>query len=125
MLLWNGEYGGLNFYKKETIELFSKKQVKENRRGLGWDKPNVAHWKSPTSEYASAKTFGHTGFTGTAVWVDPEFDLIYIFLSNRINPDAENTKLMTLNIRSRIQDLIYKSIFELDQYKENKITPEP
>ena len=125
MLLWKGEYGGLNYYKKETIELFSEKQVKENRRGLGWDKPNVASWKSPTSEYASAKTFGHTGFTGTAVWVDPEFDLIYVFLSNRINPDAENTKLMKLNIRSRIQDVIYKSIFELDQYKVFKITPEP
>ncbi len=124
MLLQGGEYGGERYFKPETIELFSKKQVKDNRRGLGWDKPNLGHWRSPTSRHASGDTFGHTGFTGTAVWIDPAYDLVYIFLSNRINPDAENGKLMELNIRSRIQDLIYKSIWELDQYKET-FTPEP
>jgi CubicO group peptidase (beta-lactamase class C family) len=55
-------------------------------------------------------TFGHTGFTGTAAWVDPENKLIYIFLSNRIHPDPGNTKLVQYNIRSRIHDVIYQSL---------------
>ncbi|MDH5599033.1 MAG: serine hydrolase, partial [Cyclobacteriaceae bacterium] len=118
MLLNGGTYAGQKYFNKETIEKFTQKQVEENRRGLGWDKPTVGSWKGPTSESASALTFGHTGFTGTAVWVDPEFDLVYIFLSNRIHPDAENTKLMKLNTRTRIQDAIYKSIWNIEQYKE-------
>ncbi|MDH5603704.1 MAG: serine hydrolase, partial [Cyclobacteriaceae bacterium] len=118
MLMSEGYYGGEQYFKSSTLNYFTAKQVKDNRRGLGWDKPNIGSWRTPTSEFASGKTFGHTGFTGTAVWVDPEFDLIYIFLSNRIHPDAENTKLMTLNIRSRIQDLIYKSIWNYEQYRD-------
>ncbi|HEY0770945.1 MAG TPA: serine hydrolase, partial [Sphingobacteriaceae bacterium] len=63
---------------------------------------------------ASAQTFGHTGYTGTCVWVDPKYNLIYIFLSNRVHP-AVDTKLYTLNIRSRIQDVIYKAIMNGDK----------
>jgi CubicO group peptidase (beta-lactamase class C family) len=111
MLLQQGHYGGLSFYKPETIQLFTSRQFETSRRGLGWDKPLLSDFTSPTSMYASAKTFGHTGFTGTCLWVDPEFDLVYVFLSNRVYPDRSN-KLITLNIRSRIQDVIYQSIFE-------------
>lgn len=111
MLLQQGHYGGLSFYKPETIQLFTRRQFETSRRGLGWDKPLLSDFTSPTSMYASAKTFGHTGFTGTCLWVDPEFDLVYVFLSNRVYPDRSN-KLITLNIRSRIQDVIYQSIFE-------------
>jgi CubicO group peptidase (beta-lactamase class C family) len=110
MLLQEGSYGGTRYYKPETIRQFTNKQFDKSRRGLGWDKPIQSDWNSPTSLYASPKTFGHTGFTGTCLWVDPEFNLVYIFLSNRVYPDRSN-KLITANIRSRIQDVIYESIF--------------
>jgi beta-N-acetylhexosaminidase len=111
MNLQNGSYGGINYFMKGTVPRFTSKQYTSNRRGLGWDKPVPGEWNSPTSPFASKSSFGHTGFTGTAVWVDPEFDLVYIFLSNRIYPDAENKKLIKNNIRTRIQDLIYQSMW--------------
>lgn len=112
MWLQKGSYGGQQFFKPETVDFFTAKQYDSSRRGLGWDKPTVSDWNGPTSLYASPKTFGHTGFTGTAIWVDPEFNLVYVFLSNRVFPDMFNTKLLTANIRPRIQDVIYQSIFE-------------
>jgi CubicO group peptidase (beta-lactamase class C family) len=110
MLLQKGGYGGLQYYKPETVRMFIAKQYTTSRRGLGWDKPVVGEWNSPTSRFASPATFGHTGFTGTCLWVDPEFDLVYIFLSNRVFPDRSD-KLIQTNIRSRIQDVIYEAIF--------------
>ena len=117
MWLQKGEYGGLRYFKAETIELFTSKQYETSRRGLGWDKPVPSDPNGPTSIYASAKTFGHTGFTGTCVWVDPEFELVYVFLSNRVYPDMTNNKILNANIRPRIQDVIYQSIFN---YTSNK-----
>ena len=114
MYLQGGVYGGYRYFNKETLDYFTKKQIETNRRGLGWDKPDFSGEGSVAKAGVSSKTFGHTGFTGTAVWVDPEYDLIYIFLSNRIHPDAENGKLMSLNIRSRIQELIYNSISDFN-----------
>jgi beta-glucosidase-like glycosyl hydrolase/CubicO group peptidase (beta-lactamase class C family) len=111
MLLQQGSYGGYQYYKPETVRTFTQKQFVTSRRGLGWDKPIPNDHNSPTSLYASPDTFGHTGFTGTCIWVDPEFDLVYVFLSNRVHPDMTNNKLMSANIRPRIQDVIYKSIF--------------
>jgi CubicO group peptidase (beta-lactamase class C family) len=111
MLLQNGTYGGVQYYRPETVSLFTRKQYDTSRRGLGWDKPLQSDWNSPTSLYASPSTFGHTGFTGTCVWVDPEFGLVYVFLSNRVHPDMNNNKLLSANIRSRIQDTIYQAIF--------------
>ncbi|MBX2965469.1 MAG: serine hydrolase [Cyclobacteriaceae bacterium] len=116
MLLQNGSYGGQQYYKPETIQLFTAKQFDNSRRGLGWDKPVQSDWATPTSLFASARTFGHTGFTGTCIWIDPEFDLVYVFLSNRVHP-VRNGKLITTNIRSRIQDAIYQSIFDHNQYQ--------
>jgi CubicO group peptidase (beta-lactamase class C family)/beta-glucosidase-like glycosyl hydrolase len=110
MLLQEGSYGGLQYYKPETVRLFTAKQFDSSRRGLGWDKPVQGEWNSPASRYASRETFGHTGFTGTCLWVDPEFDLVYIFLSNRVFPDRSD-KLIQTNIRSRIQDVIYEAMF--------------
>ncbi len=115
MLLNGGTYGGVRFFKRETVELFTSKQYENSRRGLGWDKPLVGDFNSPTSEFASARTFGHTGFTGTCIWVDPEFDLVYVFLSNRVWPDRNN-KLLNANIRPRIQEVIYRSIFNYCQF---------
>jgi CubicO group peptidase (beta-lactamase class C family) len=116
MLLNGGTYGGVRFFKKETVEQFTSKQYENSRRGLGWDKPTVGDYNGPTTELASAKTFGHTGFTGTCIWVDPEFDLVYVFLSNRVWPDRSN-KLLNANIRPRIQEVLYKSIFNYCQFQ--------
>ena len=116
MLLQQGTYGGYRFYKPATIKMFTQKQFESSRRGLGWDKPIQSEWNGPTSLAASPKTFGHTGFTGTCIWVDPEFDLVYVFLSNRVNPSMTNNKLLNANIRPRIQDVIYESIFNYCQY---------
>ena len=117
MWLQKGSYGGMRYFKPETIDLFTSKQYESNRRGLGWDKPTLSDWNGPTSLYASPKTFGHTGFTGTAIWVDPEFDLVFVFLSNRVYPDMFNTKLLSGNIRPRIQEVIYQSIFEYCKFR--------
>jgi CubicO group peptidase (beta-lactamase class C family)/beta-glucosidase-like glycosyl hydrolase len=115
MLLQRGSYGGYRYYKPETVDLFTAKQFDRSRRGLGWDKPVQSEWNGPTSLKASPKTFGHTGFTGTCIWIDPEFNLVYIFLSNRVYPDR-SAKLITSNIRSRIQDVVYESIFDYCKY---------
>ncbi len=111
MNLQDGYYGGTRYLQEGTLKKFTTQQSSRNRRGLGWDKPERNGKINPTSRYASASTFGHTGFTGTAVWVDPEFDLVYVFLSNRIHPKANNTKLIKSNIRTRIQDAIYDSMW--------------
>ncbi len=110
MLLQRGYYGGHQYFKPETVDLFTRKQFKPSRRGLGWDKPIQSDWSSPTSLSASAETYGHTGFTGTCIWIDPEFNLVFVFLSNRVHPDR-NSKFNSSNIRSRIQEIIYQSIF--------------
>lgn len=116
MLLQKGSYGGHQFYKPETVEFFTTKQYETSRRGLGWDKPTVSDWAGPTTLLASPLTFGHTGFTGTCIWVDPAFNLVYVYLSNRVHPDMTNNKLLNANIRPRIQEVIYKAIFNYRQY---------
>lgn len=118
MFLNGGTFGGKRYLKKETIDWFTTYQTPISRRGLGFDKPekNNAIRTVKTSypaQYVSSKTYGHTGFTGTCVWVDPVYDLVYIFLSNRVNPEGgDNRKLLDLNIRSRIQDIVYESLEE-------------
>lgn len=117
MLLWNGQYGNEHFLDPATIALFTSCQYcPENRRGLGFDKPEGDTARiSPTCENISLKSYGHTGFTGTIVWADPEQDLIYVFLSNRIHPDQRNSKLIKMDIRTRIQKVLYDAI---EQYGE-------
>ncbi|MFY8021526.1 MAG: serine hydrolase domain-containing protein, partial [Bacteroidia bacterium] len=106
MLMNGGTYGGNRFLKESTIDYFSKKQNKKSRRGLGFDKPELNVLKaSPSGKLSSALCFGHTGFTGTCAWADPKNGLVYVFLSNRINPSAENKKLADQNIRTKIHDL--------------------
>ncbi len=111
LLLNRGLYGGTQYFKQTTVNLFTKQQFPGNRRGLLFDKPEPDSTKSsPTCRSASLKTFGHQGFTGTCVWVDPQYNLIYIFLSNRVNPDASNDKLVKMNVRTDIQQVIYDAI---------------
>ncbi|MBN1251837.1 MAG: serine hydrolase [Bacteroidales bacterium] len=110
MFLQKGEYGGRRYLNSSTVALFTKKAYSKsnNRRALGFDRPG-SRKKSPVSNLASSYSFGHTGFTGTMAWVDPKEDFIYIFLSNRVYPNAQNNKLVELNIRSKIQSVFYQS----------------
>ena len=108
MLLNGGTYKGKQYIKPETISLFTSQQNPNSRRGLGFDKPSVDNLNSsPTSPLCSFATFGHTGFTGTCAWVDPFNELIFVFLSNRVYPDASNKKLARRKYRERLQSLFY------------------
>jgi CubicO group peptidase (beta-lactamase class C family) len=109
MMLNRGVYGGAQYIKPETVDLFTAKQSNISRRGLGFDRWDPDLSKHYPSQLASPETYGHTGFTGTCVWVDPKYNLVYIFLSNRVNPTVTN-KLSSLNIRARIQDVVYQAI---------------
>ncbi len=109
MLLNKGAYGGVEYFKPQTVDLFTAKQSDASRRGLGFDRWDPDPAKKYPSEYASEQTYGHTGYTGTCLWIDPAHDLIYIFLSNRVHPKVTN-KLLNLSTRSRIQDVVYKAI---------------
>lgn len=111
MFLNDGTYGGERFVGEECMREFTRVKSPNSRRGMGFDKPDVENPdKSPASENTPASAYGHTGYTGTAFWVDPDNDLIYIFISNRVFPHRWNTKLMEMNIRPRIQSAIYSSI---------------
>ncbi len=110
MNLQNGNYGGSRFFQSPVVSEFARPQAAGSRRGLGWDHGDPSKPEGPTSHLAPASTFGHTGFTGTCVWMDPDNQILYIFLSNRVYPDAGNNKLRQYNIRTRIQEVIYKSL---------------
>ncbi len=111
VLLNGGNYGGVEYFKPETIELFTSHQSGVSRRGLGFDRGEGGY----PSSLASSGTYGHTGYTGTCVWVDPKYKLIYIFLSNRVYPSVNN-KINSLRIRPRIQDAIYEAILKGNDY---------
>jgi len=109
MLLNKGTYGGKQYFKPQTVETFTARQSTVSRRGFGFDRWDPDLTKRYPSSTASPQTFGHTGYTGTAVWVDPSRGLVYVFLSNRVNPTVTD-KLVKMGIRSRIQDVINKAI---------------
>ena len=111
MLLNGGQYGGHRFYMPSTLRAFTRQQFKGNRKGMGFDKPEMDPEKvSPAAPSASGEAFGHTGFTGTCAWADPRDELIFIFLSNRVHPKANNHKLVGQNIRTRMQEAAYRAI---------------
>lgn len=113
MLLNHGNYAGKKILDSLIIEEFTKRQfpLNDNRRGIGFDKPLLDNEKGgPSCQEASKQSFGHSGFTGTYAWADPKYDLVYIFLSNRIYPKASNRKLITMDIRTKIQKVIYEAI---------------
>lgn len=108
MLLNGGEIDGKRYLSKETCNLFTTETSKISRRGLGFDKPDMEDPKKGNcASGVPAGVYGHTGFTGTCAWVDPENDLVYVFLSNRIYPNVTNRKLNQLHIRERIQEAVY------------------
>ena len=113
MLLNGGVFNGERYLKPETIKLFTSYHSTVSRRGYGFDKPekdNASRSEPYPSLSVSPGTFGHTGFTGTCVWADPKYNLVYIFLSNRVNPTRDNARFGQMNIRPRIQEVIYGSI---------------
>ena len=111
LYLNQGFYGGERFFKPETIDAFNKCYYCENniRRGVGFDKPQLGE-SGPTCGCVSMTSFGHSGFTGTFTWADPEEEIVYVFLSNRTYPNANNRSLIGSNLRSKIQEAIYEAI---------------
>ena len=107
-----GEYGGRRYLSEKTVKEFTKCQFckDDNRRGAGFDKPVRGGNGGPTCSCVSYESFGHSGFTGTLAWADPAEEVVYIFLSNRVYPDASNRKLVEMDIRTRIMEVIYDAV---------------
>lgn len=114
MLLNDGYWNGRRYLSKSVIDLFTNYHSGSSRRGYGFDKPEKDNYKTAGGypcQAASPRTYGHTGYTGTCIWADPTYNLLFVFLSNRVNPDGgENRKLISMNVRSRIQDAIYNAL---------------
>ena len=111
MLLDGGVYRGVHYLDSKTIATFTSRHFakQNNRRALGFDKQLFNPSKSgQTCPEASQASFGHTGFTGTMVWVDPDYDLVYVFLSNRVHPTATPNLLARMNVRTEIQSILYQ-----------------
>ena len=107
MLLNGGTYGGKRYLKKETIDLFIQKQNEKSNRVLGWDLKTINGY-STAGNLFSQNSFGHTGFTGTSIWVDKEKNLFVIFLTNRTFPTRANTKIR--NVRPMLHDTVIKAL---------------
>lgn len=113
MYLNDGFYGGDNYILPQTIAYFTQHTAHDFRRAVGFDKPETHPERpQPTCVSAPPCAFGHTGFTGAGIWADPENELIYIFLSNRVHPHAYNNQFSKADIRPRIQQVIYDAIME-------------
>ena len=113
MYLQKGFYGGKRYFKPETFDKFNTCYFcdKGNRRGIGFDKPQLGE-DGPTCGCVSLSSFGHSGFTGTYTWADPEKEIVYVFLANRTYPNANDNALLKANIRTEIQRLIYEAIVD-------------
>ena len=111
LLLQKGFYGGRRYLQPETVDLFIQRCGVCSRRGIGFDMmqaiPQLAINLSPKS---SPSTFGHLGFTGIAAWADPEHQLIFILLSNRTYPSMENNKFINMDVRRKVQTLVYDAL---------------
>ncbi len=117
MYLQMGSYGGRQYLSESTMKEFTRAQFprNNNRRGLGFDKPslnnpNLSEKGSYPVKDASPESFGHSGYTGTFVWIDPKYKLVYIFLSNRVFPTRNNNKISDMNVRTEIQQIIFKNM---------------
>lgn len=115
MYLWKGKYGGEQYITPNTIDKFTFAHYANegNKRGLGFDKPKLENRESDScAEDASMNSFGHAGYTGTFVWVDPDSGILFIFMSNRVNPTRNNRKIYQYNVRPSIHQAIYDAIIE-------------
>jgi beta-N-acetylhexosaminidase len=110
LYLWQGRYGGQQLIKTETIAEYTRCQFcPDNRRALGFDKPDPKNPALNAARSASPRSYGHTGFTGTYFWVEPDLDLFVILLTNRVNPTRNNGKLGELGVRSALLQLAIES----------------
>lgn len=126
MLIQKGTYNGIQYFKQNTIEEFTKIQYPENnnRRGLGFDKPLIDNNKLDITEaypapQVSPNSFGHSGFTGTFIWADPDHELVFIFLSNRVYPNRTHRNIYNLNIRPKLQEVFYTNPFLEEKLTNN------
>jgi beta-N-acetylhexosaminidase len=111
MLLNKGIYGSKRYFKAATVDLFTAYHSTLSHRGLGFDKPLADEENGgPAGDRCSGFAFGHQGFTGTCAWADPATGIVFVFLSNRVYPTAENVKINKLDVRTTAQDYIYQSI---------------
>ncbi len=110
MLLNGGVYNGKQIINKKTIDEWTTKQTKQSDRGLGWDTRSKE--KSSSGKYFSMNSFGHTGYTGTSIWVDKDKKLFVILLTNRVYPTRKNRKI--IKFRPVIHDAVYRSIFSVN-----------
>ncbi len=111
MLLNEGSYNGVKFLDSATVSLFTKRLSSISRRALGFDKPEPEAGKpSPCSENTPLTAFGHQGFTGTCAWADPTTNTVFVFLSNRVYPTATNNRLAKMNLRTKLQQIVYRAI---------------
>lgn len=123
MLLNKGSYADKKYFNPQTVETYTSCPFcgDDNRRGIGFDKPQMDYNKyGPTCQCVSGLSFGHTGFTGTIAWADPDKEIVYIFLSNRINPDQENKKLIKMDVRTKIQEVIYKALPKIENVSDEQ-----
>ena len=110
LYLWQGRYGGQQLIKAATVAEYTRCQFcPDNRRGLGFDKPDAKNPALNSARNASPRSYGHTGFTGTYFWVEPDKDLFVILLTNRVNPTRRNNKLGELSVRSALLQLAIES----------------
>lgn len=113
LFLNKGDYAGRSYLEASAVDAFTACQYcPRNRRGAGFDKPTLDRNGGPTTNLVSLSSYGHSGFTGTIAWADPEYQVNYIFLSNRVYPNAENWKLVKMNTRTDIQRVIYEALKE-------------
>ncbi|MBC7884577.1 MAG: serine hydrolase [Saprospiraceae bacterium] len=117
MFLNKGSYGGYRFIDSSVVNEFTSYQFpfEKNRRGIGFDKKDFNPKVLNAPDFASSLSYGHSGYTGTYTWVDPKYNLVYVFLSNRVYPSRENIKISSLNIRIEIGNQIIKTILENSQ----------
>ncbi len=111
LFLNGGTYGGVEYVKNEVLSRYTSCQFcPRNRRGAGFDKPTVEGKGGTATSLVSKSSYGHSGFTGTLAWADPEYKVNFVFLSNRVYPDAENWKIVKMNIRTDIQRVVYEAL---------------
>lgn len=109
LYLNKGKYAGMEFFSESVCKEYTKQQFPGNKRGAGFDRPN-ASGGGTCDALASQQSFGHSGFTGTLAWADPKNKVIFIFLSNRVNPREDNWKIRDLSIRTRMQHVVYEAL---------------
>jgi CubicO group peptidase (beta-lactamase class C family) len=113
MLMNGGSIGGKQYLQPQTVALFTAYGSDSSRRGFGFDKPardNMQRAEPYPCKSVSQEAFGHTGFTGTCVWADPKNKIVFVLLSNRVHPSADNTIFGKMNIRGKVQEAVYEGL---------------